>query len=78
MVLDMGQGKIDLLWVAYAVTVLMITTALGLYWWSFERTPDLLDLPIHARFFGILTIGWIGLLTFAVTHAQVAFIWRKR
>ncbi len=78
MVPDMGQGKMDLVWIAYGISALMLTTALFLYWWSFEQTPDLLELPLHARIFGILTICWIAFLTFGVVQSQAALIWRKR
>jgi hypothetical protein len=75
---DMGQGKIDLLWISYGISFFMLATAVFLYWWSFEQTPDLLELPVHARIFGILNICWIAFLTLGMVQAQVEFIWRKR
>jgi len=78
MVPDLGQGKIDLMWVAYGISLFVLTTSLFLYWWSFEQTPDLLELPIDARIFGILIVCWITFLTFVVVRSQVELIWRKR
>jgi len=78
MVPDMGQGKINLMWIAYGISLLVLTASLFLYWWSLEQTSNLLELPIHARIFGIVTTCWIAFLTFGVVQAQVDLIWRKR
>lgn len=77
MVPDMGQAKINLMWVAYGISLLVLATSLFLYWWSFEQTLDLLELPVHARIFGILIICWITFLTFGVAQSQAKLILRK-
>ena len=78
MVPGSGQEKINLIWVAYFISLFLVLLAALMYWWSFERTPDLLELPWHAQLFGICVAGWVALITFGVIQTQVEVILRKR
>jgi hypothetical protein len=72
-----AKSKIELVLIYGPVVILLMGVAIWMYWWSFETTPDLVELPRHAQFFGLIVgsyFAWWG-IGFIWTTAELIWKW---
>jgi hypothetical protein len=70
--------KMSALWFVYPAELLFIGIGSWMYWWSFYETPDRIELPIHAQFFRMYVVGFVGITTVYLFLTATQFLLRKR